>query len=64
MTHSDPGPDDRRERTRGIWGAIGLFIVGAVVALALVLTLFGPTNTQQAINAPPPGAPAAPTSTP
>jgi hypothetical protein len=38
--------EDRR------WGAIGLFIVGLVIALALVVTLFGPTTTQEVNNVP------------
>lgn len=46
----DPSPND--PRNSGSWGAIGLFIVGLVVALAVVVTLFGPTNTQQASNVP------------
>lgn len=34
------------------WGATGLFIVGLVILLALIVTVLGPTNTQEARNVP------------
>ncbi len=53
MTRQDPAPRDPQVgRPGGTWGAIGVFIIGLVVVLALIVTLFGPTNTQQAINVP------------
>jgi predicted PurR-regulated permease PerM len=53
MTMNDPRSDDPRPQLEGRrWGAIGLFIVGFVVVLALIVTLFGPTSTQQASNVP------------
>jgi hypothetical protein len=53
MTMNDPRPEDPRARAEGkTWGALGLFIVGLVVLLALIVTLLGPTDTQQASNVP------------
>ncbi|WP_295558613.1 hypothetical protein [uncultured Hyphomicrobium sp.] len=52
----DPAPNDpldAEQRKRRSWGAVGLFIVGLVVALAVIVTLVGPTSTQQASNEPP-----------
>ncbi|MCC7251318.1 hypothetical protein [Hyphomicrobium sp.] len=47
MTYN-PTPDGPRSGgPGGSWGAIGLFIVGVVILLALVVTLLGPTSTQQ-----------------
>lgn len=46
----DPAPND--PRNSGNWGAVGLIIVGLVVALAVIVTLLGPTSTQQASNVP------------
>jgi hypothetical protein len=49
MTYNDPTPADPRSKG---WGATGLFVVGLVVVLALILTFLGPTDTQQASNVP------------
>lgn len=52
MTYN-PTPEDPRGGQPGKgWGAIGLFIVGLVIVLALLVTLLGPTETQQANNVP------------
>jgi flagellar basal body-associated protein FliL len=67
MTY-DPTPNDPNGGRPGKgWGAIGLLIVGLVIALALLVTLLGPTETQQANNvpaAPPPNSQPAPPTTP
>lgn len=49
----DPKPEEPRGGTpsKG-FGVVGLFIVGVVVVLALLVTLLGPTETQQADNGP------------
>ena len=58
MTYDSTPPPDPREtgpggpRRSGTWGAVGLFIVGLVAALAVIATLLGPTDTQQANNVP------------
>jgi hypothetical protein len=44
--------DQRSAATGRRWGAAGVTVLGVVVALAVILTLFGPTNTQQATNVP------------
>lgn len=50
---NDPKSDELRTQAEGRrWGAAGLFIVGLVIVLALIMTLLGPTNTQQASNIP------------
>lgn len=49
---NDPGNND--PRNNGNWGAIGLIIVGLVAALAVIVALLGPTDTQQASNEPAP----------
>jgi hypothetical protein len=58
MTINDPTPRDPRGTGNARpWGTVGLAIVGIVVALAVIMTLFGPTDTQQASNtetSPPP----------
>lgn len=54
MTMNDPRSDELRTQAEGRRrGAAGLFIVGLVIVLALILTLLGPTDTQQASNIPP-----------
>lgn len=57
MTY-EPTPDTPGGgRPGGAWGAIGLFIVGLVLVLALLVTFLGPTDTQEASNVPvPPSA--------
>jgi len=73
MTYDPTPPPDPREtgpsepRGSGTWGAVGLFIVGLVAALAVIATLLGPTDTQQASNVPaqpPPGSQSAPSTAP
>jgi len=58
MTINDPTPSDPRGTGNSRpWGTVGLAIVGIVVALAVIMTVFGPTDTQQASNtetSPPP----------
>ncbi len=49
MANLDPTPrDPRGTGPASSWGMVGLVIIAAVVALAVVMTLFGPTDTQQA----------------
>ena len=52
MTYNPTPEGPRGGRPGGNWGATGLFIVGLVIVLALLVTLLGPTNTQQASNVP------------
>lgn len=54
----EPTPDDNTTpadpsegRRKGL-GVVGLCIVALVVAMALVVVMFGPTSTQQANNVP------------
>ncbi|MBN8913748.1 MAG: hypothetical protein J0H65_17165 [Rhizobiales bacterium] len=51
---SDDGrPEDLRTRAEDKrWGATGLFIVGLVIVLALIVMLSGPTSNQEASNVP------------
>jgi hypothetical protein len=71
MTFNPTPPDPRETGSRDLgrsstWGAVGLFIVGLVAALAVIATLLGPTDTQQASNAPtspPAGSQSAPPTT-
>lgn len=69
MTY-DPTPpqDPRGGRPPGSgWGTIGLFVVGVVIVLALLLAVLDPSGTQQADNAPtspPPSAEPGPPPTP
>ena len=54
----DPTPDDNTtsgdpsDGRRKSLGAVGLVIVALVVAMALIVVMFGPTSTQQASNVP------------
>ena len=54
MTFNPTPEDPRDQRPRRYWGAVGLFIVGLVLMLALLVTLVGPTDVRQASNAPAP----------
>ncbi|WP_072390053.1 hypothetical protein [Hyphomicrobium sp. CS1GBMeth3] len=64
----DPTPEESRggQPSKG-FGAVGLFIVGLVIVLALLVTLLGPTETQQANNvpaSPPPNSQSSPQTVP
>lgn len=53
MAANDSRPEELRTRAEDRrWGATGLFIVGLVIALALIVTLFGPLNNREASNVP------------
>lgn len=52
MTYNPTPEEPHGARPGRGWGAIGLFIVGLVIVLALLVTLLGPTETQQATNVP------------
>lgn len=53
MTTNDSRPEEIRTRAEDRrWGATGLFIVGLVFVLALIVTLSGPTPNQEASNVP------------
>lgn len=54
----EPAPDDNTtpadpsDGRRKSLGAVGLVIVALVIVMALIVVMFGPTNTQQASNVP------------